>query len=62
MLTCALCGFSFDPSGHGCSPSCPMSKGCGMICCPRCRYSFPQEERGLARLLRRALVRIGRST
>jgi len=45
---CPLCGVEFDASGQGCRPSCPMSKGCHVVCCPSCSYSFPQENAGLA--------------
>ena len=56
--TCPLCGAAFDAAGQGCRPSCPMSKGCAVICCPACGYSFPQEEKGLAGGLRRLLDRL----
>jgi len=45
---CPLCGTGFDAAGQGCRPSCPMSKGCRVVCCPSCGYSFPQENAGLA--------------
>jgi len=50
--TCPLCQTRFDAEGQGCRPSCPMSKGCKVLCCPACGYSFPQEESGLAGKLR----------
>jgi hypothetical protein len=53
---CALCGTSFDPSGQGCRPSCPLAKGCSVVCCPSCGYSFPQET-GLAGRLRSLIDR-----
>jgi len=53
---CPLCGTSFDASGQGCRPSCPMAKGCSVLCCPSCGYSFPQET-GLAGGLRRLIDR-----
>jgi len=59
--TCGLCGGTFDPAGQGCRPSCPLAGGCGMVCCPRCGYGAPEETRGLAGLLRKALVRLGRT-
>ena len=58
---CALCSCSFDPEGQGCRPACPLSSGCAMVCCPRCGYGFPQEERGLAGMIRKVLVRLGRT-
>ncbi len=53
---CPLCGTTFDAGGQGCRPSCPMAKGCSVVCCPSCGYSFPQEV-GLAAGLRRFLER-----
>ena len=53
---CPLCGTAFDAGGQGCRPSCPMAKGCSVVCCPSCGYSFPQEV-GLAAGLRRFLDR-----
>ena len=52
---CPLCGAEFDASGQGCRPSCPMSAGCHVVCCPSCGYSFPQENAGLAGRLKRFL-------
>ncbi len=54
---CPLCSAAFDPAGLGCRPSCPMAKGCSVVCCPSCGYSFPQET-GLAGGLRRLLDRL----
>jgi hypothetical protein len=53
---CPLCGTEFDAEGQGCRPSCPMSRGCSVVCCPSCSYSFPQEV-GLAGRLKRFLER-----
>ncbi|WP_242346185.1 hypothetical protein [Anaeromyxobacter terrae] len=57
--TCPLCGTRFDAMGQGCRPSCPMAKGCRVVCCPSCSYSFPQEA-GLAGGLRRLIDRLKR--
>jgi hypothetical protein len=57
--TCPLCGTAFDAEGRGCRPSCPMAKGCRVLCCPACGYSFPQET-GLAGKLRRLIDRAKR--
>ena len=57
--TCPLCGNRFDAEGRGCRPSCPVSTGCKVLCCPSCGYSFPQET-GLAGGLRRLLDRLER--
>lgn len=54
---CPLCGASFDAAAQGCRPSCPMAKGCRVVCCPSCGYSFPQET-GVAGRLRKVLDRI----
>lgn len=56
LETCPLCGTVFDAEGQGCRPSCPMSNGCKVICCPSCSYSFPQET-GLAGRLKAFLER-----
>jgi hypothetical protein len=36
-----------------------MSRGCRVVCCPSCGYSFPQET-GLAGRLRRLLDRLAK--
>jgi hypothetical protein len=54
--TCPLCGATFEAEGQGCRPSCPMAKGCKVMCCPSCGYSFPQET-GLAGRLKAFLGR-----
>jgi hypothetical protein len=56
METCPLCGNAFAAGGQGCRPSCPLAKGCSVVCCPSCGYSFPQET-GLAGRLRRLVDR-----
>ncbi len=58
---CPLCGTEFDAEGQGCRPSCPVSAGCKVLCCPSCGYSFPQET-GLAGGLRRLLDRFQKRT
>ncbi len=55
---CPLCGAEFDGASQGCRPSCPLAKGCNVVCCPACGYSFPQERAGLAGRLRRMLDRL----
>jgi hypothetical protein len=56
MERCPLCGTEFDSAGQGCRPTCPLAKGCQVVCCPSCSYSFPQET-GLAGRLRGFLQR-----
>ena len=58
---CSLCGLAFDPAGQNCRPSCPLGGGCGIVCCPRCGHGAPQEDRGLAGMIKKALVRLGRT-
>jgi hypothetical protein len=55
--TCPLCSVEFDTSGQGCRPSCPMARGCRVVCCPSCGYSFPQENAGLAGRLKQLFQR-----
>ena len=57
---CPLCGHAFDAAGQECRPSCPLAKGCRVVCCPSCGYSYPQESAGLAGRLRKVLDRFER--
>ena len=41
--TCPLCSNRFGGNGESCHSSCPMSRGCHMIKCPRCNYEFVEE-------------------
>ena len=47
---CPLCGTDF--TGAVCRSSCPMSKGCAMVRCPRCGYEFVESGRFVDMLLR----------
>lgn len=52
---CPLCGTDF--AGENCHSSCPMTRGCSMIRCPRCGYEFVESGRFvdmLRRWVRRA--------
>jgi Fe2+ transport system protein FeoA len=40
--SCPLCQAEFDPSCANCSSGCPMAKGCSVLTCPSCGYSFPK--------------------
>ena len=42
---CPLCGFTFDATALTCHTSCPLSKGCNIVCCPNCGYQVPDEDR-----------------
>ncbi len=62
MTACALCGFRYDETAHGCRPSCPLSRGCSLVCCPNCGHGAVKEG-ALAKSVRKLLVRLtGRST
>lgn len=52
---CPLCGTDF--AGAECHSSCPISRGCSMVRCPRCSYEFVESGRFvdmLRRWIRRA--------
>jgi Fe2+ transport system protein FeoA len=51
---CPLCGTDFEHAD--CRGSCPMSKGCTMVRCPRCGYEFVESGK-LADMLRRWIRR-----
>jgi rubredoxin len=53
---CSLCGLEFD--GASCHGSCPMSRGCEMVRCPRCGYEFVQD--GFVAGLFRKLLKRGK--
>jgi Fe2+ transport system protein FeoA len=57
MVTCALCGFTYEPGGESCrGQHCPLAwSGCHIAHCPRCGYTAPDEARGLAGWLSRLL-------
>ena len=59
MVTCALCGFTYEPGGEACrGASCPLAiAGCRIAHCPRCGYTTPDEARGLAGWIGRWLSR-----
>ena len=39
MITCTVCGTSFDPALHPSCGTCPLHSGCSMACCPNCGVS-----------------------
>ena len=47
---CPLCGTDF--AGAECRSSCPMSRGCAMVRCPRCGYEFVESGKFVDMLLR----------
>lgn len=59
-FSCPLCGHAFDPSANAGCASCPLSRGCRIVCCPNCGHSTvdPAGSR-LARWAAAALARLG---
>ena len=37
-ITCTMCGHNFDPAAHVACQSCPLQKGCALVCCPQCGF------------------------
>ena len=58
-MTCGLCGTTFDENAHGCRPSCPLSRGCALVCCPNCGHGAAKEG-PLAQGLRNLIVKLTR--
>lgn len=56
--TCPLCSADFGGNGESCHSSCPMSRGCNMIKCPRCNYEFV-EDSAIVNFVRRLFGRSG---
>lgn len=55
LVACALCGHRFDPRETDVCGSCPLGKGCALVCCPNCGYSAPDPGRStVVRLVTRA--------
>lgn len=51
FVSCPMCGHRFDASNHPSCSSCPLNKGCNMVCCPNCGYnSIDPRQSKLARL------------
>jgi uncharacterized protein (DUF2225 family) len=44
-LTCPLCAHRFDPEEHAACSSCPLQRGCSLVCCPACGYSMINPDR-----------------
>ena len=47
LLTCPLCGHRFDAAGHVACNSCPLQRGCQMVCCPECGYQTVDPHKSL---------------
>jgi hypothetical protein len=44
VFACPLCGCRFTHGGQACG-SCPLTRGCELVQCPNCLYSFPRSSR-----------------
>jgi hypothetical protein len=42
---CPFCGNEFTKGENECGGSCGLIGNCGLMCCPRCRYSFVEESK-----------------
>lgn len=45
LVSCALCAHRFDPRESNVCASCPLGKGCALVCCPNCGYGAPDPSR-----------------
>lgn len=53
-MTCPLCRHVFDSSSNLACESCPLHRGCRLVCCPACGHSTVDPARtGLGRLVSR---------
>ena len=54
LITCTVCGFTFDPAQHPACSTCPLHEGCPTACCPNCgATNINPQESALARLVER---------
>lgn len=60
-MVCSLCGHKFDPSDNQACSSCPLNKGCQLVCCPSCGYEMVDvQQSGTVRMVRRLFSRKGK--
>lgn len=38
LISCALCGYRYNPDEHLTCNKCPLQAGCNLTCCPSCGY------------------------
>jgi len=38
LITCPMCGHTYDPAMHQACRTCPLNRGCTLACCPACGY------------------------
>jgi hypothetical protein len=55
-VTCALCGYKFEPCGQNCTNGCPFYKQCNLLRCPHCGYQTINDEK-----IREKIRKIGRA-
>ena len=60
-IPCPLCQYEIDTEDRGCVSGCPLGKRCSLVCCPRCRYSFPIPESRLLNWFRSILAKGSRT-
>ncbi|HUK81536.1 MAG TPA: FeoA family protein [Verrucomicrobiae bacterium] len=51
-LHCPLCGFEFEKRDTPCAQGCPLGRFCSLVCCPNCRYEFPEQSQSIGWLHR----------
>jgi hypothetical protein len=57
-IRCPICGHRFDPELHMACRTCPLQRGCKLVCCPVCGYeTVNAEDSTLARLAKRFIER-----
>ena len=55
-ITCSMCGQAFDPAGHAACQSCPIQRGCQVVCCPNCGFETVDVNRSLLARLFSVLI------
>jgi Fe2+ transport system protein FeoA len=50
LITCPLCGHSFEAAAHLACQTCPLHSGCRLVCCPSCGHTTVDQ--GQSRLVR----------
>ncbi|MFN2195935.1 MAG: hypothetical protein ACK2UW_07405 [Anaerolineales bacterium] len=65
LITCPMCGHTYDPALHQACRTCPLNRGCTLACCPACGYETVDPNRStlvafFRRLTRSGLTRDGR--
>lgn len=60
LLTCSMCGHTFDPADQACCLDCPLNSGCTLVRCPVCGFETADpNQSGLARLFNRLFLKPG---